>query len=72
MEIVEGPFRLMTLAVSAALPAPVVRGDTVEVARVMKLTISCDHRIVDGVAAARFLKTLKETIEEPGKALGHH
>lgn len=33
--------------------------------KVMKVTLSCDHRIVDGVAGAKFLNTLKEILEEP-------
>jgi pyruvate dehydrogenase E2 component (dihydrolipoamide acetyltransferase) len=31
----------------------------------MKLTMSCDHRVIDGAVGARFLKTLKEILEEP-------
>jgi pyruvate dehydrogenase E2 component (dihydrolipoamide acetyltransferase) len=31
----------------------------------MKVTMSCDHRIIDGVAGAEFLKTLRQYIEQP-------
>ena len=35
----------------------------------MKVTLSCDHRIVDGATGSSFLKTLKELIEDPIKIL---
>ena len=35
----------------------------------MKVTLSCDHRIVDGAIGSAFLKTLKELIEDPIKIL---
>jgi pyruvate dehydrogenase E2 component (dihydrolipoamide acetyltransferase) len=31
----------------------------------MKVTLSCDHRVVDGAAGAKFLQTLKDILEEP-------
>ena len=37
--------------------------------KVMKLTLSCDHRVVDGVVGSKFLNTLKELLEEPVKML---
>ena len=36
---------------------------------VMKVTLSCDHRVVDGVVGSKFLNTLKELLEEPVKML---
>jgi pyruvate dehydrogenase E2 component (dihydrolipoamide acetyltransferase) len=39
------------------------------VATVMRLTLSCDHRVIDGMLGAAFLKTLKELIEYPVLAL---
>ena len=63
------PPSSMTLAVSSALPTPVVRDDAIYVARVMKLTASCDHRIIDGVTAARYLKDLKALLEVPDALL---
>lgn len=59
------PPSSITLAVASALDAPVIRGGGIYVGKVMKMTASCDHRIVDGVMAARFLKTLKGLLEEP-------
>lgn len=38
-------------------------------AKIMKLTLSCDHRVVDGVVGSKFLNTLKELLEEPVKML---
>jgi len=54
------------LAVGAALKQPVV-GDEggIEVRTVMKLTLSCDHRLIDGVVGAMFLSDLKYRIEYP-------
>lgn len=60
------PPSALTLAAGAVAEAPVVRGGRVEAGRVMHLTLSCDHRVVDGVLAARFLGALKGHLEEPG------
>jgi pyruvate dehydrogenase E2 component (dihydrolipoamide acetyltransferase) len=53
------------LAVGAALKRPVVAGDQLTVGTVMTLTLTADHRAVDGAMAAQFLQTLKELLEEP-------
>jgi hypothetical protein len=52
------------LAVGEAVRQPVVHDDQVTIATIMMLTLSIDHRAVDG-AAAVFLTRLKELIEEP-------
>lgn len=52
------------LAVGAIADTPVAVEDEVCVRPVMKLTLSSDHRIVDGATAAKFMATLKEVIEE--------
>ncbi len=44
--------------------------DEFAVGKVMRLTLSCDHRIVDGATAARFLKDLKAQLEAPDALLG--
>ena len=44
---------------------PVARNGAVVVRPIMQLTLSADHRIVDGAAAARFLGALRERLEEP-------
>lgn len=69
-EAIINPPSAMTLAVASILPAPVVRGDKVEVGQVMSLTLSCDHRIIDGVAAAKFMKDLKGLLENAGSLAG--
>lgn len=58
------------LAVGAIKKEPVVRDDdTIEIRQTMKLTLSCDHRTIDGAVGAEFLKDLKDTIESPIRAL---
>jgi pyruvate dehydrogenase E2 component (dihydrolipoamide acetyltransferase) len=53
------------LAVSSVKQVPVVRDGRIEVAHMMNVTISVDHRIIDGVMAGNFLKALKEALENP-------
>jgi len=53
------------LAVSAIVEKPVVKNGELAVGKRMKVTLSCDHRVVDGVAGAKFLKTYKEILEDP-------
>lgn len=53
------------LAVGAIQKRPVVIDDSVEIQRRMKVTISSDHRVMDGAQAAQFLKDLKANFENP-------
>lgn len=53
------------LAVGSIQQKPVVKNGAVVPGNIMKVTLSCDHRIVDGVAGAEFLKTLKAYLENP-------
>jgi pyruvate dehydrogenase E2 component (dihydrolipoamide acetyltransferase) len=53
------------LAVGAALKRPVVVGDQLTVGTVMTLTLTADHRAVDGAMGAEFLRTLQGLLEEP-------
>ena len=71
-EPIINPPSAITLAVASALAVPVVEGDKIVVGRVMKLTLSCDHRIVDGVTAARFLAELKRLLENDGELLAEN
>jgi pyruvate dehydrogenase E2 component (dihydrolipoamide acetyltransferase) len=43
----------------------VVVDGAIQPGNLMKLTLSCDHRIVDGATGAQFLQTLKQILEEP-------
>ncbi len=53
------------LAVGSIMEKPVVNEGRIEVGRRMRLTMSCDHRVVDGATGAQFLKTLKLLLENP-------
>jgi pyruvate dehydrogenase E2 component (dihydrolipoamide acetyltransferase) len=53
------------LAISAIQAVPVVRNGAVVPGNVMKLTLSCDHRVVDGATGSAFLQTVKSLLEEP-------
>lgn len=53
------------LAVSAIQQVPVVKNGAVVPGNVMKLTLSCDHRVVDGAMGSAFLQTVKGLLEEP-------
>lgn len=53
------------LAVGAALPTPVVRDGEVVVRPMMNVTLSADHRVVDGATAAQFLVQLRSALENP-------
>jgi len=53
------------LAVGGISQEPVVKNGQIVVGNVMKVTLSCDHRVVDGATGAAFLQTLKSLLEEP-------
>jgi pyruvate dehydrogenase E2 component (dihydrolipoamide acetyltransferase) len=53
------------LAIGAMLPKPVVRDNEVVVRQMMRVTMSCDHRVVDGATGAKFLQTFKKILENP-------
>lgn len=64
------PPQSAILAVGAAVPTPVVDDEgIIVVKRMMKVTMSCDHRVIDGAMGAEFLRTLKRFIEDPLAAL---
>lgn len=58
------PGEAAILAVSSALPQPVVRDGQIVARQMMKMTLSSDHRIVDGALAARFLNAIKQKLED--------
>ncbi|RYE18644.1 MAG: 2-oxo acid dehydrogenase subunit E2, partial [Sphingobacteriales bacterium] len=53
------------LAVGKIAATPVVEDGKVVVRQLMKLTLSCDHRVVDGAVGSRFMQTLKAHLENP-------
>ena len=53
------------LAVGAVEDRPVAADGQVVVRRRMRMTMSCDHRVIDGAQGARFLATLRDTLEKP-------
>jgi pyruvate dehydrogenase E2 component (dihydrolipoamide acetyltransferase) len=57
------------LAVGAILDKPVVINKQIVVRPVMKITLSYDHRVIDGAKAAEFMKTLKEFLENPSSVI---
>ncbi len=57
------------LAVGGISEVPVVKNGQVVPGNIMKLTLSCDHRVVDGASGASFLQTLKGYLEQPVKML---
>jgi pyruvate dehydrogenase E2 component (dihydrolipoamide acetyltransferase) len=58
------------LAVGGIKQIPVVKNNQIIPGNVMKVTLSCDHRAVDGATGAAFLKTLKHNLENPVLMLG--
>lgn len=57
------------LAVGGISQVPVVKNGQVVPGNIMKVTLSCDHRVVDGATGAAFLQTLKSLLEEPLRML---
>ena len=53
------------LSVGAGEKRVVVKGDEMVIANVMTVTLTCDHRVVDGAVGARWLSAFKELLEEP-------
>jgi pyruvate dehydrogenase E2 component (dihydrolipoamide acetyltransferase) len=63
------PPNAAILAVGATRKVPVVKGDQIVVGQRMSLTLSGDHRVVDGAVGAQFLSALRELLETPALAL---
>jgi pyruvate dehydrogenase E2 component (dihydrolipoamide acetyltransferase) len=57
------------LAVGGIAQKPVVKNGNIVVGNIMKVTLSCDHRVVDGASGAQFLQTLKGLLEDPIRLL---
>jgi pyruvate dehydrogenase E2 component (dihydrolipoamide acetyltransferase) len=63
------PPQSCIIAVGAGEERPVVRDGKIEISTIMTVTMSADHRVVDGGTGAKFLATLKQFIEEPASML---
>jgi pyruvate dehydrogenase E2 component (dihydrolipoamide acetyltransferase) len=59
------PPQAASLAIGAVNIVPVARGNTIKRSRRMKVTLSCDHRALDGAQGARFLQSFKRALEKP-------
>jgi pyruvate dehydrogenase E2 component (dihydrolipoamide acetyltransferase) len=44
---------------------PVVRDNEIVIRQIMRVTMSCDHRVIDGATGAKFLQTFKKILENP-------
>ena len=53
------------LSVGAGTQQPIVRGGKLDIGTVMSVTLTCDHRVVDGAIGARFLQAFKALLEDP-------
>jgi pyruvate dehydrogenase E2 component (dihydrolipoamide acetyltransferase) len=58
------PGEAAILAVGATVQTPVVRDGKIVVRAIMKITVSADHRIVDGTKAAQFANAIKSKLED--------
>ena len=63
------PPEAAIIAVGGSNPTPVVRDGQVVIRNIMNVTMSCDHRVVDGATGARFLQTFKQMLESPAMML---
>ncbi|MFD2247822.1 pyruvate dehydrogenase complex dihydrolipoamide acetyltransferase [Pontibacter ruber] len=57
------------MAVGGIKQTPVVRNGEIRIGNVMKVTLSCDHRVVDGAVGSAFLQTFKNMLENPVRIL---
>jgi pyruvate dehydrogenase E2 component (dihydrolipoamide acetyltransferase) len=63
------PPQAASIAVGTIRDAPIVKDGTIKAGRRMKVTLSCDHRAMDGVQGAGFLKEFKHILEHPSELL---
>ena len=59
------PPEAAILAVGSIVEKPVVENGQIRVGKRMRMTLSSDHRVVDGALAAKFMQTLKKILENP-------
>ena len=53
------------LAIGSGEKLPVVKDDVITIANIMNVTLSCDHRVIDGAVGAKFMSKFKQLIENP-------
>jgi pyruvate dehydrogenase E2 component (dihydrolipoamide acetyltransferase) len=58
------PGESAILAVSSAMPVPVVKDNQIVIRNMMKVTLSCDHRVIDGAMGAKFVNAIKAKLED--------
>jgi pyruvate dehydrogenase E2 component (dihydrolipoamide acetyltransferase) len=63
------PPEAAILAVGSSTPTAVVKDGVVVVRNIMNVTLSCDHRVIDGATGAKFLQTFKSMMEQPALML---
>jgi pyruvate dehydrogenase E2 component (dihydrolipoamide acetyltransferase) len=63
------PPQVAILAVGAVKEQPVVRDGELDAAPILRMTLTCDHRAIDGADGAQFLQTLVALVEQPALAL---
>ncbi|MFT6334055.1 MAG: pyruvate dehydrogenase E2 component (dihydrolipoamide acetyltransferase) [Halioglobus sp.] len=66
--IINGPDSCI-LAIGSIIQKPIVKDGQIVIGNMMKVTLSCDHRTVDGASGAMFLQTLKGMLENPVRML---
>ncbi len=59
------PPEAAIFAIGSAAPKAVVRNGEIVIKNIMNVTMSCDHRVIDGATGARFLQTFKQMLENP-------
>ncbi|MCU0909354.1 MAG: 2-oxo acid dehydrogenase subunit E2, partial [Rhodobacteraceae bacterium] len=64
-DAVINPPHAAILAVGAGVKKPVVDGDAIKVATVMSVTLSVDHRVIDGALGAQLLQAIVDNLENP-------
>ena len=68
-QAIVNPPQSCIMAVGSSNKRPLIINDKLEVAMIMDISISCDHRVVDGAVGATFLKSFKKFIEHPIKMI---